>query len=99
MQKGGAVKSPKQNESPVSVLRNLGPKSAMLLREAGVSTLDELKALGAVRAYMRVKTLRPKSASLNLLWALAAGLEDRDWRNLSAREKSALLAEIRKLSR
>lgn len=80
-------------------LRNLGPKSALMLAEAGIRTIDELRELGAARAYLRVKALRPKSASLNLLWALAAGLEDRDWRGLGKAEKNALLAEMRALRR
>ena len=90
----------KQRDSkPVSALRNLGPKSAMMLTEAGIVTLDELKELGAVKAYVRVKSLRPKFASLNLLWALAAGLEDRDWRDLTALEKQLLIGELRGLRR
>ena len=76
-------------------MRNLGPKSAIMLAEAGIATLDELKELGAVRAYLRVKTLHPKSVSLNLLWALAAGIEGRDWRDLQPEEKAALRAEAR----
>lgn len=80
-------------------LRNLGPKSALMLAEAGIRTMDELAELGAVRAFLRVKALRPKQASLNLLWALAAGLEDRDWRDLTKAEKDALIAEVKKLRR
>ena len=71
----------------------------MMLAEAGIRTIDELQELGAVRAYIRVKALRPKSVSLNLLWALAAGLEDRDWRELSAEEKASISAEVRRLRR
>lgn len=84
---------------PVATLRNLGPKSALWLAEAGIRTLDELEELGAVKAYARLKAIKPKSTSLNLLWALAAGLEDRDWRELSAEEKAELAAEVRKVSR
>ena len=76
-------------------MRNLGPKSAMMLAEAGIATLDELKELGALRAYLRVKALHPKSVSLNLLWALATGIEGRDWRDLQPEEKAALRAEAR----
>lgn len=89
----------KDKNKAVSALRNLGPKSAMILAEAGIRTLGELRELGAVRAYLRVKSLRPKSASLNLLWALAAGLEDRDWRELTKNEKDKLTAEARALRR
>lgn len=85
--------------APTAALRNLGPKSTMMLAEAGVRTIDELRELGAVRAYLRVKALRPKSASRNLLWALAAGLEDRDWRELGKAEKDALVAEVKSLRR
>ncbi len=88
-----------QNRLPVSALRNLGPKSAMMLAEAGIGSLDELRELGAVKAYLRVKALRPKGASLNLLWALAAGLEDRDWRDITPEEKTSLRLEIRNLGR
>jgi DNA transformation protein len=82
---------------PVAALRNLGPKSALMLAEAGIRTLDELEMLGAVKAYARVKALRPKFASLNLLWALAAGLEDRDWRELTKKEKEELLRALKAL--
>jgi DNA transformation protein and related proteins len=70
-----------------------------MLAEAGIHTLDELEALGAVKAYARVKVLRPKVASLNLLWALAAGLEDRDWRALTPDEKAALVGELKTVRR
>ncbi|MBI3673312.1 MAG: TfoX/Sxy family protein [Rhizobiales bacterium] len=82
------------DSKPVAALRNLGPKSAMMLAEAGVSTIAELRQLGAVRAYLRVKQLHPKFASLNLLWALVAGLEDRDWRELTKSEKDRLVAQV-----
>jgi DNA transformation protein len=71
----------------------------MMLAEAGIRTLDELQALGAVKAYARVKALQPKGASINLLWAIAAGLEDRDWRELSKAEKDELLSDMKMLRR
>ena len=86
-------------DSPVSTLANLGPKSAFMLAQAGISSLEELRALGAVKAYLRVKEAKPKQVSLNLLWALAAGLDGRDWRELSTGEKDLLLAEVRRLRR
>lgn len=82
-----------EDRLPVAQLRNLGPKSALMLAEAGIRTIAELRALGAVKAYRRVKG----KASLNLLWAIAAGLADRDWRDLDEDEKASLLAEVRRL--
>ena len=80
-------------------LPNLGPKSAQMLKEAGIGDAQELQALGPVAAYARVKFLFPKSASKNLLWSLAAGLQGRRWNNLSAEEKAALEAELAKTPR
>jgi DNA transformation protein len=82
---------------PVAALRNLGAKSARVLAEAGIRTIAELRLIGAAKAYMRAKTLAPRSVSLNLLWAIAAGLDDRDWREMTQKEKDLLLAQIRRL--
>jgi DNA transformation protein len=82
-----------EDRLPVTRLRNLGPKSARLLAEAGITTIAELRLIGAAKAYRRVKD----KATLNLLWAIAAGLADRDWRDLTQTEKDSLLAEIRRL--
>lgn len=86
---------PPPARASVAQLRNLGPASARMLAEAGVTTLVELQQLGAVRAYRRVSQLQHGKASLNLLWALAAGLEDRDWRSLSRDERDSLRRELR----
>lgn len=78
---------------PVENLRNLGPTSAAWLNEVGITSIAELEQRGPAVAYRIVKQQRPK-ASLNLLWAIAAGLADKDWRELSDKEKERLLAEI-----
>jgi DNA transformation protein len=90
---------PPHDSQPVSRIRNLGPKSALMLAEAGVRTVGELRELGAVKAYCRVKELRKRGASVNLLWSLAAGLDGRSWQEVSAEEKASLLAEVRRLRR
>jgi hypothetical protein len=68
-----------QNDFPVTALRNLGPKSAVMLAEAGIRTIGELRAIGAAKAYVRVKAIRSRGASVNLLWSMAAGLDGRGW--------------------
>lgn len=78
---------------PIENLRNLGALSAAWLREAGVRTIDDLKRIGPVAAYRLVES-RSADVTLNLLWALAAGLENRDWRELTEQEKSALRVEL-----
>jgi DNA transformation protein len=73
---------------PIENLRNLGPTSGAWLREVGITTISELERLGPVLAYRLVK--KQSKASLHLLWALAAGLLDRAWRELSEQEKERL---------
>lgn len=88
-----------QNDLPVTMLRNLGPKSAAMLAEAGIRTIGELRAIGAPKAYVRVKATGSRGASVNLLWSIAAGLDGRNWQDVSAEEKGLLLAEVRRLRR
>ena len=78
---------------PIENLRNLGPTSAAWLRDVGISTLRDLEDGGPVFAYLQVKRRNPK-VSLNLLWALAAGLQNRDWRELTEAERQRLRSEI-----
>jgi DNA transformation protein and related proteins len=75
--------------TPIEEVRNVGAASARWLRQAGIASKAELQRFGAVLAYRRVKQLQPRT-SLNLLWALAAGLSDRDWRELTEEEKLQL---------
>jgi DNA transformation protein and related proteins len=65
-----------------------------MLEEAGIRTVADLQDIGPVAAYARVKFLHPKSASKNLLWSLAAGLQERLWSDLTDAEKAELEAEL-----
>lgn len=78
---------------PVENLRNLGSTSAAWLREIGVQTRADLERLGPAAAYRLVQQNQP-STSLNLLWAMAAALNDQDWRELSDDEKATLRREV-----
>jgi DNA transformation protein len=78
--------------APIESLRNLGRKSGQWLRAVGITTIAELERLGPLVAYRLVKQRQPK-ASLNLLWALAAGVKGQDWRKLSVTTKQRLRQE------
>ncbi|MEZ5949086.1 MAG: TfoX/Sxy family DNA transformation protein [Planctomycetaceae bacterium] len=80
------------NDAPIESLLNLGPKSGQWLRDAGITTIAELEHLGPIVAYRLVKQRQPK-ANLNLLWALAAGLKGKDWRQLDEAAKNRLRKE------
>jgi DNA transformation protein and related proteins len=81
-----------ENNLPIESLPNLGPKSGQWLREAGITTIAGLERLGPVVAFRLVKQRQPR-ASLNLLWALAAGLKGKDWRELTEATKKRLRRE------
>lgn len=89
----GCSSSEGELSEPIENLRNLGPASALWLRDARIYTVEDLQRLGPIAAYQLVKRRQP-GASLNLLWALAAGLAQRDWRELSEDEKQALREQL-----
>lgn len=76
--------------SPFLQVRNLGPMSAYMLAEAGIESVEDLRALGAVEAYARLRFAFGRRISLNALWALDAGLADIDWRTLPEHRKAEL---------
>lgn len=82
---------------PIANLRNLGPTSVGWLRDVGLTTRAQLANVGPVLAYQMVRQRYP-SASLNLLWALAAALDDMDWRELAPEAKDCLRLELAKLT-
>ena len=73
-------------------LKNVGPKSAAWLRQVGVRTMDDLAALGAVGAFIKVKRAGFKP-SLNLLYALEGALLGCHWQQVPEDRRQQLLAE------
>ncbi len=73
-------------------LRNIGPKSAAWLRQVGLRTPEELAAIGAVGAFVKVKRAGFKP-SLNLLYSLEGALQDCHWQELPEARRTLLVAE------
>ncbi len=74
-------------------IRNVGPKSAAWLRQVGIKTDDEVRAIGALEAFMKVKRAGFKP-SLNLLYALEGAVLDCHWTALTTERKSELVLEV-----
>lgn len=72
---------------------NLGPVSASWLRSVGIRSRADLERVGPVGAFLLV-TEAGHRPSLNLLWAMAAGLLGRPWAGLSPEEKLLLREEL-----
>ncbi len=79
---------------PIETLSNIGPKSARMLEQIGVATIDELRQLGSVNAYQKLQFCFANQLSLNFLWAMHAGLQDRDWRDVTTEEKDNLKEQL-----
>ena len=74
-------------------LRNLGPKSQAMLAAAGITTLEQLRHLGSIRAYRLVKATGA-NASLNLLWALEGALASQPWQEVAREHRLSLLLAL-----
>ncbi len=87
---------PRPAPATLRALPGLGPKSEAMLRTAGIGSPDELRRLGAARAFVQVQAagLRP---SLNLLWALEGALTATPWRHVAHTERTRLLLEVDEL--
>jgi len=71
-------------------LRNIGPKSAAWLRQVGLRSLDDVAAIGAVDAYMKVRRAGFKP-SLNLLYSLEGALVDCHWQEVPEARRNELV--------
>ena len=71
-------------------LRNIGPKSTAQLRQVGVRTLDDLKAIGSLEAFVKLKRAGFKP-SLNLLYSLEGALLDCHWQQVPDDRRSELV--------
>ena len=77
----------------VAGLPNLGPKSRDMLAAVQIKTVAQLRQLGAVAAFVRVKQ-HHASASLNLLWALEGALTDVPWQAVAREHRTSLLLAL-----
>lgn len=82
-----------QTANAIANLANLGPKSQQMLARAGIHTLADLKALGAVAAYVQTKRSGAR-VSLNLLWALEGAVTGLHWQDVARDHRTSLLLAL-----
>ena len=85
--------TPPPDDTPLAELPNLGPASSRMLSAIDVSTAGDLRRLGPDLAFRMLRDARI-DASVNLLYAMAAGLEGRHWLDLTPAERDALRSQI-----
>jgi SulP family sulfate permease len=83
----------KNNEPPLASLRGLGPTSTGWLVELGIVSTVQLRACDPFDVYLRIKKQRG-GASINLLYALIGAIEDRDWRDVAKKDRTAILMRL-----
>ena len=76
-----------------STLPNLGPRSDEWLAEVGIHTVADLRQVGAVDAYRRLKQWNPRLVGLNALYAIHAALNGVHWRAVDDETKARLRAD------
>lgn len=77
-------------------LPGLGPKSAAMLAQAGVHTVNELLNSDAYDLYARICQTQPK-ASLNLLYALLGVQSQCHWQTVAKERKMEILQKLEQL--
>lgn len=85
--------TPLAPHAAIQDLDNLGPKSQAMLQSAGIHSIAQLRKLGAVVAYARVRQVCPR-ASLNLLWALEGALTHLPWQTVAREHRTSLLLAL-----
>jgi DNA transformation protein len=77
----------------IDQLKGLGPRSRELLAKAGIHTVEQLRQLGSVEAYVRARRAN-EGVSLNLLWALESALTGEPWQQVARRHRTSLLLAV-----
>jgi hypothetical protein len=75
-----------------SRLLGIGPVSLRILGAAGITSREQLDAIGPLQAFIAAKAVEPK-VTLNLLWGLAGAATDTHWTKLPRDYKSRLLLD------
>lgn len=81
-----------EDEPPITLerMKNLGPVSAARLRAVGIGSPEELRRVGAVEAYVRLKRTYPVETTFVSLYALHGAVTDVRWYALSEEARRAL---------
>jgi DNA transformation protein len=74
-------------------MAHLGPKSATMLAQAGITSAEHLAMLGSVAAFAMVKRSGAR-VSLNLLWAIEGALTGQSWQTVASLHRASLLLAL-----
>jgi DNA transformation protein and related proteins len=72
---------------------NLGAKSQEILAGVGITSVEQLRDLGSIAAFVQIKR-SGANVSLNLLWALGAALTGLHWQEVARNHRTSLLLTL-----
>ncbi|MCE2749368.1 MAG: TfoX/Sxy family protein [Rhodobacter sp.] len=75
--------------TPVSSIRNLGPATEAAFARAGITSAEDLRALGADAAYLRLLESGTQPHFIGY-YVIVMGLQGRPWNDCQGAEKAAL---------
>ena len=82
----------------ISDLNGLGVKSEKILATINIQTVEQLKDIGAVNTFYRLKKHAQSQGayqpSLNFLYAIEGALTGKSWLEIAKTKKEDLLAEL-----
>jgi len=70
---------------------NIGKELEKKLTLVGINSIEELKAAGSEKAFLRIKAI-DSGACINMLYAIEGAVNDIRWHNLPADRKMELKA-------
>lgn len=84
---------PRNADEPLTRLLNVGPKTARWLMSIGIATPAELRRVGAVAAFVKLRRAHA-GVSLNALYALVGAIEDLHWSEVRRTRRLELLLTL-----
>ncbi|MEM8529486.1 MAG: TfoX/Sxy family protein [Chloroflexota bacterium] len=82
-----------ERQVELSSLKNIGTTMAQWLRDVGIHTPEELRAIGSVAAWRRVRSAYGNRVTIIGLYALEGAIADVHWNALPEEIKSRLIQE------
>ncbi|KQW26449.1 hypothetical protein ASE36_20980 [Rhizobium sp. Root274] len=77
----------------IESMKNLGPATARMLGEVDIVSEDDLRTVGAVAAYRRLKFRFGRHVTVVALYAMEAAIRGCDWRKLDSDIKDHLFRQ------
>jgi DNA transformation protein and related proteins len=80
-------------------LLNIGPATEQMLIDVGITSPEQLQQVGAIDAWLRLRSAFGSHVTIVALYALHGALQNIHWNAISAEEKQLLRAMVKNHNR